>query len=149
MYNLHPPHIFVHERVYRNPKAVARMERMLAALENPPPVEVVSSDETDRIMEAAGVDDGILTVSARNRQGVARDEADPVILFNTFAWDEADRVPAQTSQTNFCARRIAHLMGGDLSYRRREGWTIFDLVLPALTVDPAEQSLAASIGQTT
>ena len=40
MYELHPPRVFVHKRVYTNAAAAARLERMLRALSNPPIVEV-------------------------------------------------------------------------------------------------------------
>ena len=36
MYDLNPPHVFVHKRVFANKKATARLERMLQGLKNPP-----------------------------------------------------------------------------------------------------------------
>ena len=44
MYDLDPSHVFVHKRVYRNPRALARLERMLAALGHPAVIEVDVGD---------------------------------------------------------------------------------------------------------
>ena len=50
MYDLNPPFAFAHERVFKNPAAGARIERILAALGNPP-VETVGLADTDRGIE--------------------------------------------------------------------------------------------------
>lgn len=45
------------------------------------------------------------------------------------------------------ARRLAHLMGGDLVYHRHDGWTRFVLTLPKPPPGPALESVATSADQ--
>jgi len=53
MYDLNPPRVFVHKRVFENKKATDRLERMLQGLKNPSYEEVDESD-TERIIAASG-----------------------------------------------------------------------------------------------
>jgi len=86
MYDLHPPQVFVHKRVFKNKKAIARFERMLGGLKNPSYEEVDESD-TARIIEAAGAHEDLPVQSGRVRQGIEKLAADPIMLFNTFVWN--------------------------------------------------------------
>ena len=86
MYNLDPPQVFVHRRVYENKKATARMERMLEKLGNPP-FEEVGENDADKVIEAAGARDDLPVQSGRVRQGIEKIINDPIMLFNTFVWD--------------------------------------------------------------
>ncbi len=122
MYPLRPPYVFVHRRVYRNRLAVARMERILAAIGNPPVIEVDSTD-TDRVLELAGPPADLPAVAGRVRQGIERREADPSFLFNTFVWDDAERTAPTTRFRSSLAQRIAAVMAGvgeTFAFSRRE-----------------------------
>ena len=122
MYNLHPPHLFVHRRVYDNPRAVARMQRILAAVGNPPVQEVDTAD-TDRVLALAGPPEAAPLISGRMRHGIERRDADPSFLFNTFVWDESKRAKPATKVPGSLARRIAGVMAGvgeDFAFSRRE-----------------------------
>jgi len=121
MYDLHPPRIFVHKRVWRNAKAVKRLERMLAAMGNPP-FEEVDVDDVDRVVEAAGAREDLPVQSGRVRMGIEKVSADPVMLFSTFVWDDSERRPPKRFR-NPRAQSIARHMAGvgrEFAYSRRE-----------------------------
>jgi len=122
MYRLRPPHVFVHKRVYENPRAVARMERILKAIGNPP-IQEVGAGDTDRVLEMVGPAEDASIVSGRVRHGIERRDADPSFLFNTFEWDESKRSKPVTRRSGSFARRIAAAMAGvgeDFAFSRRE-----------------------------
>ncbi|MBI2440195.1 MAG: hypothetical protein HYV35_02370 [Lentisphaerae bacterium] len=121
MYDLHPAQVFVHKRVYANPLALARLDRMLGALGHPP-VQVVDERDTDRIIEAVGVGDSQAEQCPRWRQGVEKRAEDPAFLFNTFVWDEELRTPNPKERLNSCAQMIASVMAGvgeDFAFSQR------------------------------
>jgi len=122
MYELNPPHVFVHKRVYENRQATERLERMLQGLKNPPFEEVDESD-TDRVIEASGAREELPVQSGRVRQGIEKFGRDPVMLFNTFVWDPDQVKPPTKEYRNPRARSIdRHLRGAgrDFAYSRRE-----------------------------
>ena len=122
MYDLKPPHVFVHKRVHRNPKAVTRLERMLRGLRNPR-VEEVDVADTDRVIEACGAREDLPVMSSRVRQGHEKRAHDSVMLFNTFVWDKNDRAPVTKKYKNVRAQAIARLMAGvgdDFVFSKRE-----------------------------
>ena len=106
MYDLNPPHVFVHKRVHKNPKAVTRLERMLKGLRNPR-IEEVEAGDTDRVIEACGAREDLPVMSSRVRQGHERRAQDSVMLFNTFVWDKNGRVPVAKKYKNVRAQAIA------------------------------------------
>ena len=121
MYDLHPPHVFVHKRVYGNEQAVARLERMLSALGDPP-VEEVEDGDGDKVIEAAGTREDLPVQSGRVRQGIEKLATDPVFLFNTFVWDLAKRTERKQYK-NPRAQALARNMAGcgrDFAYSQRE-----------------------------
>ena len=122
MYDLNPPAVFVHRRVFDNDRATVRLERMLQGLGNPA-YEVVDAGDTQRVIEAAGAREDLPVQSGRVRQGIEKLSADPVMLFNTFVWDP-DRVqPATREYHNPRARSIDRHMQGvgrEFAYSRRE-----------------------------
>jgi len=130
MYTLNPKAVFAHERVYENPHAVERMERMLEALGIPPSsVPKVSMDDLDDIIETAGATESVAAPEVvkgghgRVRQGILRLEHDPVIVFNTFVWDPEQRLTMERKFSNPHAQRLANLFAGvgtDFAYSRRE-----------------------------
>ena len=122
MYNLHPSHVFVHRRVYENEKATARLERMLEKLGNPSSEEVDEND-ADKVIEAAGAGGDLAVLSGRVRHGIEKKANDPIMLFNTFVWDQDKVAPIRRKHGNPRARAIARHMAGsgrDFAYSKRE-----------------------------
>lgn len=130
MYALAPKAVYAHKRVFDNPRAVERMERMLDAigvrLED---VARVDLDDLDEICEVAGVSEDMATeelVAAghgRVRQGHLKLAHDPVLVFNTFVWDEADRLPRPREFRNTHSRRLQNFfcgVGEDFAFSERE-----------------------------
>jgi len=132
MYDLDPKAVFVHERVFGNPRAVARMERMLDAMSIPlDSVPRVNMGDVEQIIEIAGATDEVATDDIRRgghgrvRQGHLRLENDPVIVFNTFVWDEDKRTPVPEDKkfTNPHASRLVRLFSGvgeDFAFSKRD-----------------------------
>lgn len=122
MYDLKPPLVFAHERVLRNSKAVARMERILAALGNPP-VETVTFADTDRIIELTRPPADAGMINGRTRHGLDRGGQDPALLFNTFAWVPAERSEWDRDRySDAFSLSIARVMAGvgeDFAFSRR------------------------------
>jgi len=122
MYKLQPKNVFVHKRVYKNKQAVARLERMLAGLGNPP-FEEVDENDTDKVIEAAGAREDLPVQSGRVRIGIEKYETDPVMLFNTFVWNPEDVKPIKKQYKNPRAAAIARHMAGSgrgFAFSRRE-----------------------------
>ena len=118
MYDLDPPEVFVHKRVYENEKATARLERMLKGLGNPPFEEVDESD-VDKVIEASGATEDL----SRVWTGIEKITDDPIFLFNTHVWDPDKIKPVKKKYRNQRARSLAHFMAGagpGSGYGRRE-----------------------------
>ncbi len=124
MYKMKPPHVYVHRRVYKNPRAVVRLERMLEALGNPPTREITSADAAEVIAEA-GPPSSIEPMDNSVRMGLDPNIRDPSLIFNTFAWEESDRdepLPAEKFRDwhmASLARAIAG-RGDDFAFSRRD-----------------------------
>jgi len=58
-----------HKRVYDNPKATARLERMLAGLGDPS-FEAIDGSDVDRVVEASGAAEDLSVRSGRVRCGI-------------------------------------------------------------------------------
>ncbi len=100
MYELQPRGLFVHRRVFDNPLATARFERIVTALgSKPADVPVIGESDIDTILDVAGATDAITTAEiikgghGRFRQGHLKLDYDPVMIFNTFVWDPEQRTP--------------------------------------------------------
>ena len=122
MYTLKPPAVFVHKRVYQNANAVARMERMLRAMGDPP-VEEVETADTEMIVERAGIGANCPVWSRNLMNGFLKPQGDPVIVFNTFEWDKSKREVPDRKYKYSIANRLAGTMAGvgeDFAYSRRE-----------------------------
>ncbi|MBM4084667.1 MAG: hypothetical protein FJ272_07750 [Planctomycetes bacterium] len=122
MYDLKPPHVFVHKRVYENPKAVARLGRMLKSLGNPP-IEEVDENDTEKVIEASGASEALAVQSGRVRQGIEKIDRDPVFLFNTYVWDPAKIKPVTKKYHHPRSAAIARFMAGagrESIYGRRD-----------------------------
>ena len=130
MYDLKPKAVFAHRRVYENPLAVKRMERMLNAMGIvSDAVPVVTAEDVEPIIQAAGIGESVATEDVlagghgRVRQGREKVVHDPVMLFNTFVWDEHTVTPIESTFRNPRARIIARLLGGvgrDFAFSHRE-----------------------------
>ncbi len=132
MYDLNPPRVFVHKRVYEDPQAVVRMERMLEGLGNPSFDEVDASD-TAEVIAASGASEDDEIRSNRVRQGVVKIEADPIFLFNTYVWDPEKIKPVEKKYEHPRARALARFMAGagpSAIYGRREPTDGLDPRLP-------------------
>ncbi|MBN2584247.1 MAG: hypothetical protein JXL80_14390 [Planctomycetes bacterium] len=123
MYDLKPPYVFVHKRVYRNERAVRRLERMLRALGDPP-IQEVDVEDTARVLELAGPPPSIEPLGFAVRMGVERRAEDPALLFNTFVWSESERAEVDRGKyRETCSYRIARAMAGvgeDFAFSRRD-----------------------------
>ena len=130
MYKVKPKAVFAHKRVFDNPKAVARMERMLDAIGvSPSDVPKVELGDFDEIMKACESFEEHSTAEilkmghGRMRQGHLRVNSTPVFIFNTFAWDKSEHVPvpghikSNQGQTLF---RLLDGVGEDFAFSRRE-----------------------------
>ena len=130
MYNVNPKAVFAHKRVFDNPKAVARMERMLDALGiSPADVPTVELGDFDDIMqacegfEALATDEITKVGHGRFRSGHLRVTSAPVFVFNTFAWDHTERTPVPDSIKSPQARTLFQLLDGvgeGFAFSRRE-----------------------------
>ena len=130
MYDLKPKGVFAHKRVFDNPRAVARMERMLAALGlGRSDVPVVDLEDVDHILDVAGTPESMATEEiiqgghGRIRQGIVKAEHDPVLVFNTFVWEESERLPRPRELRNPHASRLQAMfcgVGEGFAYSRRE-----------------------------
>ena len=103
MYPIKPRSVYVHERVLDDPRCIARMERMM---------EQIVPDEAP-----VTVDDAALNEISREKQwervtewrtGQYRRTRDPDVIFNAYAWRDAD------SEAQF-VERYPHLRFGRLS----------------------------------
>lgn len=70
-------------------------------------------------------------VVADNGPGVRADERDRV-FDPYYVSSQQGGVPGSIGLGLHVARRLARLMGGDLTHRREDGWTLFDVWVPAV-----------------
>lgn len=122
MYDMNPPRVFVHKRVYQNPQAVVRLERMLEGLGNPD-FEEVDETDTHEVVAASGALDEVEVRSSRVRQGVQKIGSDPIFLFNTYVWDPDKIKPLTQKYDHPRASALARFMAGvgpSALYGRRE-----------------------------
>jgi len=111
VYSLKPPAVFCHKRVYRNASAVRRLERLLKAMGDPP-VEDVEASDTEMIVERAGIGADCPAWSDDLMNGFLKPQGDPVIVFNTFVWDESERKAPELKYRYKIANRLARTMAG-------------------------------------
>jgi len=128
MYELHPKAVYAHKRVYENSRAVERMRRMLDAMgiaeRDVPRVDL---DDLDGILAMAGATEDLAALTraghGRVRQGHLKQAHDPVMVFNTFVWDESRRQPPRREYGNPHAARLQRQfcgVGEDFAYSRRD-----------------------------
>jgi len=81
MYELSPPAVYVHESVQADPRYRARVERVVAATSNAPPVRVYRDDDLPGMIR----DEGLL--AGRVPMGTLEPIPDPALVFNTYRFD--------------------------------------------------------------
>jgi DNA repair photolyase len=81
MYPIHPEKVYVLDRVYQNPLATVRLERMLAKIQ---PKEIIRL--TDTTLHQLVVDKE-WTEGHQHRTGYYRRQGPPTLIFNTFRWN--------------------------------------------------------------
>jgi signal transduction histidine kinase len=96
----------------------------------------------------ATLGDTVSVVVADNGEGV--DPSDETAIFQPYRGGKSiEQVPGSTGLGLWIARSLAHKMGGNVSYRRQSGQTVFELTLPAGPVpdvvdDPAWLSTSSA-----
>lgn len=84
MYKMNPPAVFAHESVMKNATYRARVERVVKALAEPHPIETYTDDQLPMLIRKRGL------LERRVSMGTLPDVKDPILLFNTFRFqDEA------------------------------------------------------------
>lgn len=87
MYSVRPQHVYVHERVLHDDRAVERMQRMLAAMDLRADPEVLDDAALNDLSLERGWPE-----KHRWRTGQWRLGGDPIIILNAFTWEPADKI---------------------------------------------------------
>ncbi len=82
MYRIKPPAVYAHESVMNHPTYRARVERVVASLQEPMPVQVYTDADLPRLIR----DEGLL--ANRKPMNTLAEVSDPILLFNTFRFDD-------------------------------------------------------------
>ncbi|MGI5818763.1 MAG: spore photoproduct lyase family protein [Armatimonadota bacterium] len=85
VYTIRPRNVYVHERVLGDPRCVARMERMMGAIEPDEPPVTVDDAALNEIAEQKRWDR-----VGEWRTGQYRRTRDPDVIFNAYAWRDAE-----------------------------------------------------------
>ncbi len=114
MYQITPRNVYVHERVLDDPRCVERMQRMMGAIEPDEPPIVVDDAQLNEVSREKHWDR-----VTKWRTGQYNRTRDPEIIFNTYAWRDADAQAAVNER--FPYLRFARLSGaGFVGYRDGE-----------------------------
>jgi DNA repair photolyase len=81
MYKIRPPAIYAHESILADPRYRARVDRVVAAIDDPPDVQVYADEDLPPM-----IGDGKL-IAGRVPMGTLDAVGDPILLFNTFRFD--------------------------------------------------------------
>ena len=107
MYPLKPPAVYAHESVAGNPQYRARLERVVAALEEPVEPVIYADDDLPRIIAQENLFEncGIM--------GEMDEVPDPKLVFNTFRFDgrRNERVEWLTGQAQISPELATTLLG--------------------------------------
>lgn len=99
VYDCAPSRVCVHRRVFDDQRAVRRMERVLAALRQPPPMEWVEDGELNVMAGQLGWPEDVGL-----RTGEIDPPEQPILVFNCFTW------PSEEERAAF-GRRFPNLRG--------------------------------------
>jgi len=111
MYEISTPAVYIHERVADDPRAKARVERMLARVRCPQEPEVVDDARLSEISLSRH-----WPTRAGWRTGQWKLQGDPILIFNTFAWNTSEEARRRAQYPGLAAW---HLDGGGAWSRRR------------------------------
>ncbi|MCP4643336.1 MAG: hypothetical protein GY851_23010 [bacterium] len=89
MYQIAPPAVLAHEIVIANPANRERVERVVAALNEPVPITIYNDDTLGQHVL------GLNLVNRRSVMGTQAEIEDPVLLFDTFRFDSDEDVEAR------------------------------------------------------
>ncbi len=81
MYPLRPPAVYVHDSVQAQPRYRERVQRVLDACDNRPPVTHFSDEDLPQLLAPGGL------LARYKVMGTLEQLEDPVLLFNTFKFD--------------------------------------------------------------
>ncbi len=84
MYDVRPPAVYAHETVMCNPTYRARVERVVAALGRPCSIITYADTDLPDMVQERGL------LADRRPMGTLQHVEDPVLLFNTFRFDNVD-----------------------------------------------------------
>jgi DNA repair photolyase len=84
MYELNPPAVYAHESVMANPTYRARVQRVVAALQEPREIVTYTDADIPDLITTRGLGD------CREVMGSLADVPDPILLFNTFRFDSKE-----------------------------------------------------------
>jgi hypothetical protein len=114
MYTIKPRNVYVHERVLADPRCVKRMERMMGGIEPDEPPVTVDDAKLNEISREKQWDR-----VTKWRTGQYDRTRDPDIIFNTYAWRDAEEQAEVNEQ--FPHLRFGRLNGaGFVGYRDGE-----------------------------
>jgi hypothetical protein len=82
MYPLEPPAVYIHEAVMQDPRWRPRAEGVVRALSRPVTPVVYRDADLPRLIREQGL------LAARQPMGALADLRDPILLFNTFRFDD-------------------------------------------------------------
>jgi len=115
MYRICPPAVFAHESVMANSTYRARVERVVAALEEPRDIITYTDADLPRMIQ----DEGLL--ANRKSMGMLDEVRDPILLFNTFRFDEPESARARKAALEAAGIKGLH----EPFLQSRSGRTIF------------------------
>ena len=81
MYNINPPAIYAHESVMSHPTYRARVERVVAALQEPREIIIYADADLPEMIAGGGL------LANRVPMNTLEMVRDPILLFNTFRFD--------------------------------------------------------------
>ena len=84
MYKMCPPAVFAHETVMKNPAYRAGVERVVEALSQPRSIEPFADDQLPMLIRDRGL------LERRVSMGTLDEVEDPILLFNTFRFDDEE-----------------------------------------------------------
>ena len=115
MYALKPPAVYAHESVASDPRYKARLDRVVSALARPVPVTVYADGDLPTMVREKGL------LAGRVAMGTLTDPPDPILLFNTFRFDD-HRAEREAWLAGACDSAGYHLSEALLGYGPFDWW---------------------------
>ncbi|MBM4085394.1 MAG: hypothetical protein FJ272_11440, partial [Planctomycetes bacterium] len=86
MYEINAPAVFAHETVMSNPTYRSRVERVVAALQEPREIVTYKDDDLPDLIQTRGL------LKNRVVMGTLPEVQDPILLFNTFRFESRESI---------------------------------------------------------